>query len=137
VRELRTTRHSVYQTAYHIVWIPKYRRAILTGPVVERTRTVLEEVARRYDWPLPALEVQPDHLHLFLSIPPTVAVSKAVKLLKGISARKLLVEFPQLRRLVRKNDLWAPSYYVGSAGQVSADTIRHYIERAEHIRTRT
>jgi putative transposase len=53
------------------------------------------------------------------------------------TASKLLVEFPQLRRLIRRDDLWAPSYYVGSAGQVSADTIRHYIERAEHIRTRT
>lgn len=134
--ELRTTRHSVYQTAYHIVWIPKYRRAILTGPVAERARTVLEEVARRYGWPLLSLEVQPDHLHLFVSIPPTTAVSEAVKLLKGISARKLLVEFPQLRRLVRRDDLWAPSYYVGSAGQVSADTIRRYIERAQHVRSR-
>ena len=134
--ELRTTRHSVYQTAYHIVWIPKYRRRILLGAVAQRARAVLEEVTRRYGWPLLALEVQPDHLHLCLTIPPTLAVSEAVKLLKGISARKLLVEFPQLRRLVRKDDLWAPSYYVGSAGQVSAETIRRYIERAEHIRTR-
>ncbi len=134
--DVRTTRHAVYQTAYHIVWIPKYRLPILTGLVVGRTRTILEEVARRYDWPLLALEIQPDHVHLFVSIPPTIAVSEAVKLLKGISARKLLVEFPRIRRLVRRDDLWAPSYYVGSAGQVSAETIRRYIERAEHIRTR-
>lgn len=104
--------------------------------MAQRARAILEEVAGRYGWPLLAVEVQPDHLHLFLSIPPTLAVSEAVKLLKGISARKLLVEFPQLRRLVQKDDLWAPSYSVGSAGQVSAETIRRYIERAEHIRTR-
>ena len=62
--------------------------------------------------------------------------SLAIQRFKGITARSLFAEFPPLRRVLRRGHLWAPSCSVGTAGRASAETIRRYIERAEHLRTR-
>ena len=78
----------------------------------------------------------PDHIHLFVTIPPSQAVADAVKILKGSTARKLFVAFPALKDQLYGGHLWSPSYYVGTVGNVSAETIRHYIERTEHIKGR-
>jgi len=83
-----------------------------------------------------ALGIQPDHVLLFFSAPPAIAPSLAIQWFKGIMARSLFAEFPPLRRVLRRGHLWAPSFSVGTAGQVSAETIRRYIERAAHLRTR-
>lgn len=78
-----------------------------------------------------AVDVQPDHIHLFVSFPPALSIADAVKLLKGISARQLRLMFPDLRKRTRSDRLWAPSYFVSTAGNVSAETIRKYIESQE------
>lgn len=79
------------------------------------------------------VEIQPDHIHLFLTIPPAIAVANAIKVLKGTTARELFLEFPRLKKGLWGGHLWSPSYYVGAAGNVSAETIQHYIERSGHI----
>lgn len=129
-------RNCVYQTAYHVVWCPKYRRSVLKGEVAVVLSAILEEICQENAWPILTMEIQPDHIHLFVSIPPAVAVSDAVKRLKGTSARKLFLSFPELKQQLWDGHLWSPSYYVGTAGNVSAETIRHYIERTEHIKGR-
>lgn len=129
-------RNCVYQTAYHVVWCPKYRRSVLKGEVAVVLSAILEEICQENAWPILTMEIQPDHIHLFVSIPPAVAVSDAVKRLKGTSARKLFLSFPELKQQLWDGHLWSPSYYVGTAGNVSVETIRHYIERTEHIKGR-
>lgn len=133
---IKRTRNAVYQTAYHAVWIPKYRKPILAGPVAERLRGVLHEICQAKGFEVLALEIQADHVHLFFSAPPAIAPSLAIQWFKGISARTLFVEFPVLRATLRKGHLWAPSFYLGTAGNVAAATIQRYIERTEHIRSR-
>lgn len=133
---IKRTRNAVYQTAYHAVWITKYRRAVLVGPVAERLRGVLHEICQAKGFEVLALEIQADHVHLFFSSPPAVAPSLAVQWFKGISARTLFAEFPALRTKLRQGHLWAPSFYLGTAGQVSAETIKRYIEHTEHVRAR-
>ncbi len=134
--EIRHSRNCVYQTAYHVVWCPTYRKAILTGNVGEEAGRLLHEICEDRNWPILAMEVQPDHIHIFLSFPPAVSIASAVKILKGVTARKLFQAFPGLRKKLWKGSLWSPSYYVGTAGQVSAETIARYIERTEHIKGR-
>lgn len=134
--EVVFNRNCVYQTAYHVVWCPKYRRKVLIGRISEFLTAQLTEICELRQWPILALEVQPDHIHLFLSIPPSIAVADAVKILKGTTARKLFVEFPELKQSLWGGHLWSPSYYVGTAGNVSAEIIRRYIERTEHIKGR-
>jgi len=113
---------------YHMVWIPKYRRIVLSGEVAERLKEILLETAAERGWEVIAMEVMPDHVHLFASAPPTVKPADVVKVLKGVSARKLLLEFPHLVRRTGRGTLWAPSYFIATAGNVSAETIRRYIE---------
>jgi putative transposase len=129
-------RNCVYQTAYHVVWCPKYRKSILTDKVAERIGAMIDAICAENDWPMITKEIQPDHIHLFLTIPPAIAVATAVKILKGTTARKLFVEFQELKEELWGGHLWAPSYYVGTAGNVSAETIKRYIERTEHITRR-
>ncbi|WP_081616149.1 IS200/IS605 family transposase [Verrucomicrobium sp. 3C] len=131
-----TNRNCVYQTAYHVVWCPKYRIDVLTGPVAEEMRAMLDSICAERDWPMISKEIQPDHIHLFLSIPPAIAVADAVKVLKGVTARLLFQRFPALKERLWDGHLWSPSYYVGTAGNVSAETIRRYIERSEHVTKR-
>lgn len=129
-------RNCVYQTAYHVVWCPKYRKRILTGKVAETLSEVLDGVCTKRGFAILSKEIQPDHVHFFVSIPPAVSVAEAVKIFKGASARTLFVRHPELKKQLWDGHLWSPSYYVGTAGNVSAETIRKYIERTEHIQGR-
>ena len=129
-------RNCVYQTGYHVVWCPKYRKSILTASIADETKRLIESICLERDWQVLALEVQPDHIHLFVSIPPSIAVADAMKILKGSTARKLFVKFPELKKQLWGGHLWSPSYYVGTAGNVSSETIQKYIERTEHIKGR-
>ncbi len=133
---LKTTRNAAYQTAYHAVWIPKCRTRVLTDAVADRLRGLLSQVAQAKGVEILALEIQPDHVHLSFSAPPAIAPSLAIQWFKGITAWNLVTEFPSLRRVLRRGHLWAPSFSGGTAGQVSAETIRRSIERAELVRTR-
>jgi putative transposase len=125
----------VYQTAYHVIWCPKYHHEVLTGPIAAEVDTLLEAICAERGWPVLSKQIQPDHIHLFVSFPPAIAVADAVKVLKGVSARHLFQRFPALKKR-RGGQLWSPSYYVGTAGTVSAATIQRYIERAERVTKR-
>ncbi len=99
-------------------------------------RAVLDSICAERDWPMISKEIQPDHIHLFLSMPPAIAVADAVKVLKGVTARLLFQRFPALKERLWDGHPWSPSYYVGTAGNVSAETIRRYIKRSEHVTKR-
>lgn len=129
-------RNCVYQFAYHVVWCPKYRYKILIGPVVLAINDLIDQICLQYGWPIITKEIQPDHIHLFITIPPAISVASAIKILKGVTARKLFLQFPVLKQQLWGGHLWSPSYYAGTAGNVSAETIRKYIECVEHIRGR-
>jgi len=131
--KVKSTRHAKYQIAYHFVWIPKYQKSILKGEIKEFLEELFKEIAQEYGFEILAMEVMPDHIHLFVSAPPKYSPSTIVKIFKGISAKKLFQKFPELRKEYWKNHLWAPSYYVGTAGQVSAETIRRYIEECQNL----
>lgn len=122
------SRHSRYSLNLHIVWIPKYRKPVLEPYRVQLTE-ILRAIAEERNWPILAVEVMPDHVHLFVSVPPSIAPSEVVKVFKGQSARKLLHKYPELQnQRDYRASFWAPSYFVASAGQVSAETIQAYIE---------
>lgn len=99
-------------------------------------RQSVRNICQERQWSVLSLEVQPDHIHLFVSIPPATSVADAIKILKGSTARKLFVKFPELKKQLWGGHLWSPSYYVGTAGNVSSETIQKYIERTEHIKGR-
>ena len=122
----RRTRHAAYNITYHLVWCPKYRYKVLASPVVDRLDRLLRSKVAELDGEVVALEIQPDHVHLFAKFPPTLAVDQIMRHLKGYTSYALHREFPWLKQ--RLPSLWTRSYYVGTAGEVSAETIRRYIE---------
>ncbi len=129
--KLKHTTNPVYQTAYPLVWRPRYRRAVLHEPVKSTLEDLFAEICRQKGMDLIAAHVEKDPIHLFASWPPALSIADAVKLLKGISARKLRMMFPDLKKTVRSNRLCAPGYDAGAAGQVSAQTIEHDIANQE------
>jgi len=117
---------AVFNIKFHIVWCPKYRRKVLTGEIADRLVELLYEKAAERKISIEAVEVMPDHVHLFLSSDPTMGVAEIVNRLKGYTSRILRQEFPVLRS--KLPTLWSRSYYAGSVGHVSEYTIRKYIE---------
>ncbi len=129
--ERERTQHAVYQITYHFVWCPKYRRAVLDGTVGDRLVALLGELIPTLDGQIVELAVRPDHVHLFAHFPPTLSPAQIAHRLKGATSHALRAEFPALRS--RLPSLWTSSYYVGTAGQVSSDTIRRYIDAQKGV----
>ena len=123
----KSTRHAKYLCNYHFVWIPKYRKEVLVGEVAEYTKEVLKSIAEELDCEVIALEVMSDHIHLFVNCPPRYAPSYLANYFKGKSARLILKKFPELRRYTN-GKLWSRSYFVSTAGNVSSETIKRYVE---------
>lgn len=117
---------AVFSLKYHLVWCPKYRRPVLEGAIEKRLREVLEDVRAEHVWTIHALEVMPDHVHLFIESDPIYSVAEIVNRMKGASSRILRSEFPALRS--RLPTLWSRSYYAGTVGAVSDAVVRRYIE---------
>jgi putative transposase len=128
---MRKTRYAHYTLNYHFVWCPKYRRNVLTEEVAERLRMVIDDIAGQMGFDVISLEVRPDHIHLFISTPPKDSPAQLINAIKGASSRRLRREFPELKEIVNEESLWTCTYYVGSAGHVSSETIRRYIEECQ------
>jgi len=116
---------ATFSLRYHLVWCPKYRRPVLTPPYDVRLKEIITEVATEAEMIVHALEVMPDHVHLFVEADPTLAVAEIVNRFKGRSSRLMRSEFPALRS--RLPTLWSRRYYAGSVGHVSAKTVEAYI----------
>lgn len=115
----------VFLLNYHLIFCPKRRRKVLVGVVKTRLEALLREAAEDIACEVLAMEVMPDHVHLFVSAEPQMAPNQIVARFKGQSSRILRQEFPLLRRMP---SLWTRSYFASTAGNVSSETLRRYIE---------
>lgn len=122
----KRTRHAAYNINYHFVWVPKFRRKILVDRLAVRLDELIRAKTAELGGEVLNLTVQPDHVHLFCSFPPTIAPYQIMHRLKGYTAHELREEFPYLKS--RLPNFWTRSYYVGTAGYVSAQTIQRYID---------
>ena len=108
-------------------WVTKYRYAVLGGDVGQRCSELLRETARAHEMVVHAGSINRDHVHLLLSIPPSLSMSRAVQYLKGRSSQGLLVEFASLRKRYWGQHLWARGYWVASSGNVTDEVWMEYI----------
>lgn len=127
--KVKVQAHVAYQTQYHVVWIPKYRRKVLIAGVKEYLEKVLySEVEKRYpDVYVSELNVQVDHVHALIEIPPKYTVSSVIGYIKGVSSRLMRMHFDYLQHA---RGLWADGFYVSTVG-ITEDTIRKYIRYQE------
>jgi len=132
MKGLNKHNHGVGQNAYHLVWKPKYAKDPFKFDLVRMDcEQILYEIARKYDFEIYELQVMPDHVHLFVEVPPTMSVSKTLQLFKGISSFKLFRQHPWLRKYFTKGHFWSPGKFFRSVGNVTAETIQHYISQSQ------
>lgn len=120
--------HTRHRHMYHIVWIPKYRKRILTGAIAKRIDELLRQCADMNGWEIHELNVQSNHVHMLIQLVPNISVSKAVQLFKGGSSRRIRVEFPELEEHLWGDSFWADGYFSETVGQVNWDVIRDYVK---------
>ncbi len=124
--EYRRSAGAVYVLKYHLVWCPKYRRKVLVGTVETDLRALLQQKAEQLRVTIEALEIMPDHVHLYISAPPTEAPHRLANQFQGFTSRMLRPKYPELRS--RLPSMWSRSYYMGTLGHVSEKTVKAYIE---------
>ena len=123
----RKTSHSVYDLKYHLVWITKYRKPVLTGAVGTRLRELVREVCRTNEIEILQGHVSRDHVHILVSAPPNMSASKIMQYIKGKSSRKLMMEFRHLSKQFWGRHMWARGYFVATSGNVTDEVIQEYI----------
>ena len=131
MQNYRTTSHSKYDIKAHLVWIPKYRRKILYGETAIRVRDLIREICLANDIQILEGKVASDHVHIFISYPPHLSVSRIVQILKGKTSYKLLSENKLLRQKFWGNHLWARGYFAVSSGNITDEMIIEYIKEQE------
>ena len=130
--ELIHGRTCVFNINYHIVWSTKNRRKVLTPVIEKRLKEILINVGKEKGFNIAEIEVDTqDHVHTFVSAIPKISISYIAKMLKGISGRLLLKEFPEISKELWNGELWNPSYYVETIGSISEEAIRKYIQNQE------
>ena len=125
----RKTSHSVYDLKYHLVWITKYRKPVLRGEKGQRIRDLIRQTCVQLDVQIMSGAVQPDHVHLLVSVPPNVSVSELMQRIKGRSSRKIMEEYNEMRRQFWGRHFWARGYFAASSGNVTDEMIKQYIEQ--------
>ncbi|NEP03329.1 MAG: IS200/IS605 family transposase [Symploca sp. SIO2E9] len=124
-KNFRVNPHAITLLNYHFVWCPKRRKSVLTGEIKHRLQEIIFELCTENNWRLIALEIMPDHVHLFIEADPTLAPSVMIKRIKGRASHHLRKEFPTLLKLP---SLWTPSYFCSTTGNASTETVKKYIE---------
>jgi len=131
VRHYRLGAHTKSDLKVHVVWIPKYRKPVLTGDLALRVRDIIRQIASEHELEILSGKVARDHVHVFLSYRPTQDIAQIMQWLKGISSRVLLQEFPRLRKQFWGRHFWARGYLAVSSGTITDEMIKEYIEEQE------
>lgn len=125
---LTKARTCVYNINYHIVWTVKYRHEILYGEVENFLKEELIKIAKDKEFVIKSMECDKDHIHIFVSAHPKISPSYIVKMCKGITGRRIFMEFPDITKKLWNNTLWSKSYYLETIGSTNEENIKRYIE---------
>lgn len=127
--EWRTGRHVVYNLRVHLVFVPKYRRKVISPRVYETLRAAWFRVCQDFEVLLDESGFEHDHVHLLLSYPPKVSLSHLVNSLKGVSARAVrAARYPEIRNKLWGKHFWSPSYCAVSCGGAPLAIVKKYVQ---------
>jgi len=103
--------HARWKSRYHFVWGTKYRHQIITKPVSNYLKEVIEGICERYGYIFDCVGTDGDHVHLFVGTHPSESPEVVIKTVKSISAKKIFERFPSIRKLLWGGNIWAIGYY--------------------------
>jgi putative transposase len=126
--EYRKSSHSQFNIQIHLAWITKYRYRILTGDIGQRARDLIRRICLENRVEILSGSVSPDHIHILVSIDPSISVATLVKYIKGKTSRKLQMEYSSLRKRYWGQHLWARGYFAVSTGNITTEMVKDYIE---------
>ena len=123
--------HVLWHCQYHIIWVPKYRYRVLTGEVAFEVSKTIRVYSEKLGCEIVELNIQPDHVHLLIKVPPKLSISKLLGTVKGKAALQIFKQFPYLKKKPYwGNHFWAKGYCVDTVG-VDSDMIRKYVKYQE------
>ena len=132
--KLDKSSHAVFSLQYHLVLIIKYRRKALCDEAIrERLKNIVWDLSKQLDVEIIAQEPAEDHIHILFKAKPSTDLVKTVNSLKGVTARLLRKEHPQLKELLWGDSFWSDSYFLASTGQVSLDVLKKYVEEQQSV----
>ena len=131
MQNYRKGSHTLYDLKYHLVWVTKHRKKVLSGAVAERVRELIRAICKTNEVEIIKGHVSRDHIHLFVSVPPKLSISKLMQYLKGKTSHKMLFEFKPLQRQFWGKHIWARGYFAVSSGNVTDEVIMQYIENQD------
>ena len=123
--------HTVFDLKYHLVWTTKYKKPVLTGRIGNRVRDLIREICATLSVQIIRGHVSKEHIHIFISMPPQISISKMAQYLKGKTSRKLLQENPELNKKFWGRHLWSRGYFATTSGAITDETIIKYIEEQD------
>ena len=126
---IRRTAHAVYDTKYHLVWTPKYRKWVKRDDIRNKVREIFSDIAAHHGFEIQEMEIAPDHVHIFLSFPPRYSIAHVVGMLKSISGSEIFDKFPEVKKELWGGEFWEDGYFARTVGdKVTADLIKRYIK---------
>jgi putative transposase len=131
MRKYQVGAHTKHDLKVHLVWVPKYRKKVLTGEVALRVRDLIRQIAMEREITIISGKISCDHIHVLIAYRPHMDVSTIVQWLKGISSRVLLQEFPHLRKKFWGRHFWARGYLAVSTGTLTDEMVKAYIAEQE------
>ena len=132
---IKRTSHAVYDTSYHLVWCPKYRKKIFENEEIkERAEQLMRKICTEYGFEIINMEISVEHVHILLSFPPKHSIGEVVRIIKSISARELFQAFPSLKHRLWSGQLWEEGYFARTVGdRMTRDVIEKYIEHHRNL----
>ena len=125
--------HAVYDTRYHLVWAPKYRKWILKEKLRDTVKELFKEILKARDCEIEEMEIAEDHVHIFTSIPPKYSVGEMVRVLKSVSAKEIFLRHPEVKKELWGGEFWEDGYFVRTVGdKVTSEIIKKYIKYHRH-----
>ncbi len=133
--KIRFSAHGAYHHQYHIVWIPKYRKKVLTGEVKQFLEKRLFDIHESHpEVEIEMLSIQVDHVHLVSVIPPKYSVSSVIGKIKANTSRQIRIEFPWIKKMYWRSEFWSPGFFSSTVG-INEEVIKRYVEFQEKVDT--
>ena len=129
MKGLKSTAQAKYDLRYHFVFVPKYRKRVLTGKIKQRIGGMIRFACQINDWEIFELAIQPDHVHLYMGASPKWAPSEVMKIIKGGTSHKIRELFPELEEIYWGATFWADGYFVRSSGVIEDKMISEYVRK--------
>ena len=127
--------HCIGLSQYHFEFCPKYRyKSLRSRHVKDFLKSVFYEIAEKYKMIIHSLSIEDDHVHLFVSLPITLSISKAFQFLKGISSYKIFRKFPGFQKRYPRRHFWSRGYFFRSVSNVTSEVVKNYIENQDSFK---